>query len=389
MKKQSRKETGTEKSPPCFTTRLFTHSLSIHLSMKKLLLVLSALVIVFFALNFNSCTSSTTTNSVVHDTTDIFLHDTTITIIHDTIYQHYWDPEQTGVSATLIAVHFPTLQIGTAVGAAGAIVRTTDGGSTWTQQSSGLNVDLYGVSFSSPNTGIVVGSSGAVLKTIDGGQNWIQLSVDITVQFRNVQMTSATTAYAIGARYYDIDNTQGYVYKTTDGGATWNALAITAPGLYGISFVDSQTGWVSGWDGMIFKTTDGGATWTKQTSTIPNTEQVAKISFGDANHGIAVGLDAVAGVGGTPTAGFVATTSDGGAKWTRKTSMAVDGLWMTDAKHAMVVGYNGTIMETADGGGTWTTKTVGSLRLTYVFLNDPNNGATVGENGQVFILGPH
>ena len=62
---------------------------------------------------------------------------------------------------------------------------------------------------------------------------------------------------------------------------------------------------------------------------------------------------------------------------------------MVDAKHAVAVGYGGTIMETSDGGQTWTTKSVGSLRLLNVFMNDANNGAAVGENGQVFMLGSH
>ncbi len=309
--------------------------------------------------------------------------------MYDTIYPHYWDPEVTGSSSTLIAVRFPTLQIGIAVGAGGAIARTNDGGNTWNSQTGGGGQDLYGVSFSDVNTGIVVGSNGAAMKTTDGGASWTPLAISAGFNFRNVQMIGPKTAYAIGQQFNDIDNTQGFIYKTTDGGVTWVQLTIAAPGLYGISFIDPLNGWVSGWDGVIFKTTDGGATWTKQTSNIPKTQQVCQISFADATHGIAVGLDGVAGVIATPTSGFIATTSDGGTTWAKVTTSAVDGVWMADPKHAMVVGYNGTIMETADGGATWTTKSVGTLRLLNVFLNDPNNGATIGENGQVFMLGPH
>ena len=343
--------------------------------MKKILFVLIAAFAVSFSfLNLNSCSSSTAAN----------------TVVHDTVFQHFWDPEQSGVSAFLIAVRFPSLQIGTAVGAGGTVIRTTDGGSTWASQISGEGADLYAVSFSDINTGIAVGSSGVVIKTTDGGATWIPLTVDITVQFRNVQMVGSQVAYVIGARYFSVDNTQGYVYKTTDGGLTWNPLTVnSAPGLFGISFVDALNGWVSGHQGTIFHTTDGGASWTKQNSTIAANQQVAQIAFADLKHGIAVGPNGVAGVPDVPSAGFIATTSDGGVTWTKVDTKPLTGLWMPDVNHAVAVGYNGTVMETADGGATWNTKTVGSLRLQNVYMNDQNNGAMVGENGKVYIVGAH
>jgi len=335
--------------------------------MKKILFVFAACAIGFFVINLNSCTSSTSSNAIVHT----------------------WTPAQSGVTATLISVRFSTLKVGTAVGVGGVIVRTTDGGTTWVSQTSGSTSDLYSVSFSDVDHGIAVGSYGTVISTANGGATWTPLFVDVDVQFRNVLMTGQTTAYAIGTRYFDVDNTTGYIYKTTDGGATWKQLSITSPGLYGISFIDSQNGWVSGFQGVIFKTTNGGTTWTAENSNTTAT-QVAQLSFADATHGIAVGYPGVAGVPGNPTSGFILTTSDGGATWTKTSEPnGMDGVWMADREHAMAVGWNGTMMETSDGGATWTTKSLGSLRLLNVFLNDANDGATVGENGQVFILGSH
>src|SRR5580658_487807 len=59
-----------------------------------------------------------------------------------------------------------------AVGDAGTIVRTTDGGATWVQISSGTNAALTGVSFADGSTGIAVGSAGAILRTTDAGLTW-------------------------------------------------------------------------------------------------------------------------------------------------------------------------------------------------------------------------
>ncbi len=343
--------------------------------MKKIFLAFVIIFAISFSLlSINSCTTSTTT----------------ATVVHDTVFAHFWDPEQSGVTATLISVSFPTLQIGTAVGAGGAIVHTIDGGNTWSLQSSGTYQDLYGISFSDVNTAIAVGSIGVVLKTTDGGANWMPLDVNIDVQFRNVQMVNSQIGFVIGTRYFDVDNTQGFVYKTINGGLTWTQLNITTPtGLYGLSFSDQLNGWVSGLHGQIFHTSDGGATWTLQSSGLPSNQQIAKIAFADATHGIAVGLNTIAGDPTPPSTGFILTTSDAGATWTKTVTTPVTGLWMPDVNHATVVGYNGTVMETADGGQSWTTKKVGSLRLLNVFMNDANNGAMVGENGKVYILGSH
>ncbi len=59
---------------------------------------------------------------------------------------------------------------GTAVGAEGTILHTTDGGATWTLQSSGTTVPLSGVTFVDANTGWAVGEGGTILHTTTGGE---------------------------------------------------------------------------------------------------------------------------------------------------------------------------------------------------------------------------
>jgi hypothetical protein len=69
----------------------------------------------------------------------------------------------------LYGVSFIDANTGTAVGACGTILRTTDGGETWVSQTSGTSNYLYGVSFTNANTGTVVGSYGTILRTTSGG----------------------------------------------------------------------------------------------------------------------------------------------------------------------------------------------------------------------------
>src|SRR5215510_8150550 len=107
---------------------------------------------------------------------------------------------------------------GFAVGAAGTILRTTDGGNNWIILASGTNDDLYSVAFTDPNTGTVVGNFGAILRTTDGGDHW-------TIQRDGMP---------------DV--------------------------LFGVSFTDTNNGAAVGSDGLILRTTDGGLNWTNQAS---------------------------------------------------------------------------------------------------------------------------
>jgi hypothetical protein len=75
-------------------------------------------------------------------------------------------------------VSFTDANNGTAVGASGTIVRTTNGGTNWITQTSGTTSILYGVSFIDANTGTAVGTSGTILRTTNGGTNWTAQTSD-------------------------------------------------------------------------------------------------------------------------------------------------------------------------------------------------------------------
>jgi photosystem II stability/assembly factor-like uncharacterized protein len=54
------------------------------------------------------------------------------------------------------------------------IFRTTNGGTNWTAQSSGTANWLYSVSFTDANTGTAVGDAGTILHTSNGGVVWVK-----------------------------------------------------------------------------------------------------------------------------------------------------------------------------------------------------------------------
>lgn len=169
-----------------------------------------------------------------------------------------WTNQVSGTTKSLFNVFFSDANTGTAVGADGTVLHTTDGGrSNWVSQSSGTLSYLSGVSFIDANIGVVVGSEGTILHTTDGGTTWVSQS-------------SGTTAYLLGMSFIDANieiavGSGGTILRTTDGGASWRSQSSgTANSLYGVQFTDYNTGWVVGTYGTILHTTNGGVTFARE-----------------------------------------------------------------------------------------------------------------------------
>lgn len=86
-----------------------------------------------------------------------------------TLYDYY-----NGPPGTVQDVQFVTAQIGYAVGGAGSVYKTTNGGSTWTSLVSRRDkaYTLRAVSFTSPDSGMAVGAQLAQWTTTNGGLTW-------------------------------------------------------------------------------------------------------------------------------------------------------------------------------------------------------------------------
>ena len=147
------------------------------------------------------------------------------------------------------------------------------------------------------------------------------------------------------------------------------------PDLRAVFFLpDARTGWAVGDGGTVLKTSDSGTTWTPQRS---GTEfALFAVVFTDASIGLAVG-----------DAGTILQTSDGGASWTAQASAYGSILYsaaFTDARSAWVVGYPNTILHTSDGGASWTPQPSGSAAaLTSVAFTNARSGWAVSRRGEI------
>ena len=124
----------------------------------------------------------------------------------------------------------------------------------WVQIPSGTFENLNAVQFPDANTGYAVGNAGVVLKTTNGGQNWLTLSTGSTRKNLALYFVNQSTGFVCG-----LDNT---VLKTTNGGTNWNILRQINGGLTisSIYFLNETTGYITTNEGYysLEVTTNGG-----------------------------------------------------------------------------------------------------------------------------------
>jgi len=133
--------------------------------------------------------------------------------LSDAYSQSGWYIQNSGTTENLYDVSFTDANTGTAVGASGTIVRTTNGGTNWTSQWFVITDYFSDVSFTDENTGTVVGYSGTILRTTNGGTNWSSQTSGTTYQLTGVYFTDANTGTAVGEG--------GTILRTTNGGVTF------------------------------------------------------------------------------------------------------------------------------------------------------------------------
>jgi len=130
---------------------------------------------------------------------------------------------------------------------------------------------------------------------------------------------------------------------------------------------------VGAW-GHVVLSDDDGLTW-RQARAVPTRRTLTSVSFPDAQHGWAVGHDAV-----------VIHSGDRGETWVRQFDAAQDeatllSVWFEDARHGFAVGSFGLMIETRDGGATWSRRRLGKAGEEDPHLNEIFRGP----EGSLFI----
>lgn len=293
-----------------------------------------------------------------------------------------------------------------AVGDAGELLRTADGGAIWTEQSIDTSVDLRSVQFINANDGWAVGSTfdsgshawdGVVFSTVDGGSSWSPhtlglSSVDITGMF----FVDADHGWIVGQETGSFLQDTDVILSTADGGASWvlryrSSYAYYGYGLEDVFFSDLNHGWAVGHTdashpSAILHTDDGGEHWITQLE-VTDYAELHSVHFVDGVRGWAVG--------GNSATSTVLATMDGGAHWQRQSPVRgtfnLTSVFFVDSLRGWAVDQSGVILRTSDGGAHWVLSWSGEgfdtgVELSAVVFADPLHGYAVGDRGHGVVL---
>lgn len=197
--------------------------------------------------------------------------------------------------------------------------------------------NYWGVYFVNKDTGIATGEFGAIIKTTDGGSSWYNIETNYNKTIRTIGSYSGEKIIAAGD--------SGLIIISTDFGETWETIQSgTDKKFWGIQFITEQIGWLVGEGSSAFKTTDGGITWINQPTPL-NGYPYWDVSFLDTSFGyICTNL------------GGILRTTDGGLSWDVTQVGDNYGLFSVYAitrMKAVALGFAGKHVYTSDGGETW------------------------------------
>ncbi len=316
-----------------------------------------------------------------------------------------------GVAAVPVTTDGVTTYDVWAVGVAGKIYASTDGGVTWAEQTSTVTSDLYGVDFVDATHGYA-STAGGVVRTADGGATWESVPFGLGGAMFDVAYPDLQHIYVAGGA-----SGGGLVDYSTNGGAGWNLDWPSSGPLHGIDFADGTagtTGWAAGQSALL-QTTDSGTLWSKISLPSNPSPSFQALACSDSSHALAAGLYGVTwsttdgatwadrggndlnthlagievvggGLWAAGTDGSIRYSSDGGATWDVQRGdtypQTLTTILMRDATHGWAGGYNDCLY-TTDGGSNWQSATVpdtGWGIADIAFVSD-THGFAVGGNG--------
>ena len=262
---------------------------------------------------------------------------------------------------------------GWAVGDAGTIIRSEDGGLSYEVINYPTSHNLWAVEFFDLFTGFAVGDSGMLLKTSNGGNTWDFQDMGLTRNLTDICLLLPEKIWITGDK--------GTILYSDDNGTSWQSqFSDTSIVLNSVCFIDDSHGWVAGttttYESVLLHTIDGGVSWTQLFS--DSTSYRWRVTF----------FDSLNGYGYYP--GLVSKTSDGGKSWygvlgPGYASYNIDAMF-TDPDHGWVTRSDmygdGNILYTYDGGETWNP---GNIRgdFSSVFFIDTISGWAAGCNGSL------
>jgi len=300
-----------------------------------------------------------------------------------------WLKVESPVSAHLRNLAYADSLTVWAAGAAGTIIKTTNGGLNWEIQNSNVTSFIMDIFFLNKNLGWAVTIKDVppfntqILKTSDGGENWIiENYPDGNAFMTTIYFLDSLTGFMGGT----------YIAKTSNGGITWARMNVDSTlvsnyPVYKFNFYNKSLGYATGGfidqAGVIWRTSDGGENWTSHGL---SPDEIFDIHIKDSLNAIALSGDPE----GFYSTGLI-TTTDAGLTWEYEElpvyllSLALDFRTVSEGWSAS--GYR--FLKTTDGGINWFIEDVPENVTVYdLEFTDRYHGYAVGESGNILVYIP-
>lgn len=236
-----------------------------------------------------------------------------------------------------------------AVGEAGLVMLSQDGGVAWSQSPTPTSVMLTAVHFPSAQSGWAVGHDGVILATRDGGVTWArqfdgrqgdqQMLEAARAQLARLPASRAGTAEAPSTLRMALGDAVAGSQAAVEAGPSRPLLAVR--------FANDKTGFAAGSFGQLFTTDDGGKHWSYIGDRLDNAEGL---------HLNALTLSADGHVYIAAEAGTVFVSTDMGRSWTRSNTGYkghLYGVLALPGDALLAYGFNGHLFRSTDGGQAW------------------------------------
>ncbi|WP_447792466.1 MULTISPECIES: WD40/YVTN/BNR-like repeat-containing protein [Pseudomonas] len=249
-----------------------------------------------------------------------------------------------------------------AVGERGFIIVSDDNGGTWKQVSSPVSMTLVKVRFIDERQGWAVGHAGVVLHSQDGGLSWSK-------QLDGVKAAGIELQEASRGTDEQAQEQRAQAQQLVDEGPDKPLLDVL--------FLDARNGWVVGAYGLAFVTHDGGLSWQSIRSRIDNPNGLHLYSIER------MGADLfVAGEQGTLLrSGDEGQTFE---TLTSPYEGTTFGLQATGSGSILAFGLRGKAFESRDRGATWQPlDTLQPVTLTSGLRLDDGSVLLADESGRV------
>ncbi|HEY5535828.1 MAG TPA: YCF48-related protein [Ignavibacteria bacterium] len=213
------------------------------------------------------------------------------------------------------------------------------------------------------------------ITTISGYSQWTVYQTNTTMQLNKIQFVNENTGFAAGGGPF---SDSAVFYKTINAGLNWNkfkifdSVAYPLDEVYGLFFLNANTGFVSGRYLYIYKTTNGGANWKGYEPPYYSLTQIYNaLYFIDENTGYAAGRY-----------GYFCKTTNGGLNWILTADLPSNlfGVYFTSLNTGYVCAQDGAVYKTTNGGYNFVQTYIGPYSFGSIRFISENIGFVAGSD---------